>query len=220
MTDHSHAELAHKGDPSLDRLLFFSDGVFAIAITLLSIELHIPHGWDGTFAGLVRDGWPMFGAFLISFAVIGVLWNAHRRAFLRMTRFTNGVFVLNLGLLAGIALIPFATQLLYVNGPRGEAVVIYLSLVSTIGLMQGLVYGHAAFIADAIRPRQHWMMRLSAFVMQSFMPGLCSGVTLLFIGFLYGQVGLGVVALFAVALAAVIAFRIVANRRFGRAVPA
>jgi len=220
MTDHSHADLAHRGDPSLDRLLFFSDGVFAIAITLLSIELHVPHGWDGTFAGLITAGWAMFGAFLISFAVIGVLWNAHRRAFLKMTRFTSGVFVLNLLILAGIALMPFATQLLYVNGPRGEAVVIYLSLVSAIGLCQGLAYGYAAFIAHAMRPRLHWAMRLSAFLMQSLMPGLCSGLSLLFMGYLYGQVPLSIVIILAAALATLIGFQIFVSRRFGPRAPA
>ena len=220
MTDHSHADLAHKSDPSLDRLLFFSDGVFAIAITLLSIELHVPHGWDGTFANLVNAGWPMFGAFLISFAVIGVLWNAHRRAFLKMTRFTSGVFLFNMLVLAGIALMPFATQLLYVNGPRGEAVAIYLALVSAIGLSQGLAYGYAAFIADAVRPRQHWTLRLSAFLMQALMPGLCSGLTLLYIGFLYGQAPLSVVIALAVALAALIGFRVLVAKRFGPRVAA
>lgn len=211
MTDHTH-DIAHKGDPSLDRLLFFSDGVFAIAITLLSIELHVPHGWDGTFAGLIREGWRMFGAFAISFAVIGVLWNAHRRSFLRMTRFTNGVFALNLLLLGGIALMPFATQLLYVNGERGQAFLIYLSLVSLVGLIQGLTYGYAAFVADVIRPRQHVMLRLSAFLMQSLMPGLCCGLSLLFFARSYG-----VAAIVGAVLAVVIAIRVFAAKRYGPA---
>lgn len=216
MTDHSHSELAHKGDPGLDRLLFFSDGVFAIAITLLSIELHVPAGWDGTFAGLIRDGWPMLGAFAISFAVIGVLWNAHRRAFLNMVRFTSGVFALNLLLLGGIALIPFATQLLYVNGPKSESVLIYLALVTLIGLTQGLIYGYAAFVADAIRPRHHRVLQLSAFAMQALMPGLCSGLTLM----LLGHAPLWIVAGFAVTLVLLIGFRWYAHRRFKAAVPA
>jgi len=210
MTDHTH-DVAHKGDPSLDRLLFFSDGVFAIAITLLSIELHVPHGWDGTLAGLVRESWAMLGAFSISFAVIGVLWNAHRRCFLRMTRFTTGVFALNLLVLAGIALMPFVTQLLYVRGPNGEPVFIYLGLVWLIGIAQGLAYGYAAFFADAIRPRQHGMLRLSAFLMQAMMPGLCSSLALLLMGgapILFTAVIGGVLAL-------LIVFRVVVARRFG-----
>lgn len=215
MTDHTQ-DIAHKGDPSLDRLLFFSDGVFAIAITLLSIELHVPHGWDGTLAGLFRESWPMLSAFAISFGVIGVLWNAHRRCFLRMVRFTQGVFVMNLLVLAGIALMPFATQLLYVNGPRGEPVFIYLGLVSMIGLSQGLAYGYAAFIADAVRPRQSILLRVSAFLMQSLMPGLCSSLALLSMGRAPLWMILSVVA----GLAFIILFRIVASRRAGAVVPA
>jgi uncharacterized membrane protein len=216
MTDHSHEALAHKGDPSLDRLLFFSDGVFAIAITLLSIELHAPHGWDGTFGHLVRDGGPMLASFALSFAVIGVLWNAHRRAFLRMTRFTAGVFGLNLVLLAGVALMPFATQLLYSDGPAGEAFAIYLTLVSVIGLVQGLTYGYAAFVADAVRPRQHAMMRLSALLMQGFMPGLCCAFGL----FAFSNAPRWWVGVTVVLLALLIGFRVFAGKRFGPREPA
>ena len=215
MTEHLLIE-GHKGDPSLDRLLFFSDGVFAIAITLLSIELHVPHGWDGTFAMLLRDSHAMLGAFAISFVVIGVLWNAHRRAFLRMVRFTQGVFVFNLMVLGGIALMPFATQLLYVRGVTGEPVLIYLSLVSLIGLAQGLIYGYAAFVADAIRPRQHWIPRLSATAMQALMPGLCSGLTLL----LLGHADAWIILLLVGGLVLLIGFRVFANQRFGALSPA
>lgn len=215
MTDHTH-DIAHQGDPGLDRLLFFSDGVFAIAITLLSIELHVPHGWDGSFAGLLNESWKMLGSFAISFAVIGVLWNAHRRCFRQMTRFTTGVFVTNLLVLAGVALMPFATQLLYANTQGGEAFSIYLSLVALIGVAQGATYGYAAFIADAIRPRHHLVMRLSAFLMQTLMPGLCCGLTLLLFGRATALLVLGV----SVVLALLIGFRVFAARRFGPAVPA
>ena len=150
MTDHSHAELAHKGDPSLDRLLFFSDGVFAIAITLLSIELHPPHNWDGSATMLWREGWPMFASFALSFLVIGIFWNAHRRLFRQMVRYTQGVFLLNLLLLAGIALMPFATSLMWRPTERPDGFFLYIGLVSAIGLTQGLTYGYAAFAADAI----------------------------------------------------------------------
>lgn len=210
MTDHTH-DIAHQGDPGLDRLLFFSDGVFAIAITLLSIELHVPHGWDGSFADLLNESWRMLGSFAISFAVIGILWNAHRRCFLKMSRFTTGVFVANLFVLAGIALMPFATQLLWTGGPANEAFLIYLSLVALIGVAQGLTYGYAAFVADALRPHQHRMVRISSFLMQTLMPGLCCGLSLLALG----HASLWVVIAIAVILAVLIGFRIFTGRRFG-----
>lgn len=212
MTDHSHEPMP-KGDPSLERLLFFSDGVFAIAITLLSIELHIPHGWDGTWAMLIREGGGMFAAFALSFVVIGILWNAHRRVFLRMTRFTQGVFALNLLLLGGIALMPFATTLLYSAGAGPEAFGVYLSLVFGIGLLQGAAYGYAAFVADVIRPRQSMMMRLSAMLMQAFMPGLCCALSFT----LSGRTPATLTAAMLVALAALVGFRVFAARRHGAA---
>lgn len=216
MTDHIQTELAHKADPGLDRLLFFSDGVFAIAITLLAIELHVPEGWDGRWATLWGARWPMFAAFGLSFLIIGVFWNAHRRLFLNMARFTHGVFALNLGLLAGIALMPFATGLLYEQPRGGEGFAIYLLLVVALGLMQGAAYGYAAFVADAIRPRQHWILRLSAMAMQALMPGVACGLSL----FLFGHGPAAWTAALALALVGLVVFRIVAVRRYHGRVPA
>ncbi|QLQ13503.1 MAG: DUF1211 domain-containing protein [Brevundimonas sp.] len=129
MTDHSHSPETRE-DPSLERLLFFSDGVFAIAITLLSIELHPPHGWNGTVADLWGRGWQGFIAYGLSFLVIGIFWNAHRRIFIQINRFTQGIFLLNLLLLGAIALMPFATNLLYSQRGASEAYLAYLGLVS------------------------------------------------------------------------------------------
>ena len=199
MTDHSHEELAHKGDPSLDRLLFFSDGVFAIAITLLSIELHVPHGWNGTFASLVREGWPMVAAYVLSFAVIGVFWNAHRRLFIGMVRFSPGVFVLNLMLLGAVALMPFVTVLMYTKPVTIETFAIYLALVSLIGVLNGLTNFYAAFVADIVRPRRHPVRLTAGILMQSLMPGACCGTSLAFFAhapwWITGSLGAIVIAL-------------------------
>lgn len=211
MTDHDHSDLAHKGDPSLDRLLFFSDGVFAIAITLLSIELHVPHGWDGTFAGLVREGWPMLAAYALSFAVIGVFWNAHRRLFIGMVRFSPVVFVLNLMLLGAVALMPFVTVLMYTPPVTVETFAIYLGVVSLIGVLNGLTNAYAAFVADIIRPRRHPMRLTAGILMQSLMPGACCGTSLAFFAhapfWITGALGLTVIGL--------IAFLSWTTRRYG-----
>lgn len=214
MTDHSHSDLAHKGDPGLDRLLFFSDGVFAIAITLLSIELHAPHDWDGTAAMLWREGWAMFLSFGLSFAVIGVFWNAHRRLFQQMVRYTQGVFVLNLLLLAGIALMPFATNLLWHPGHLLDRFIIYVSLVCFIGAMQGLTYGYAVFVADAMRPRLPWPRRLSTMLLQTFMPGTTCGLSLAITFLAMGMGSVALVVVLAVVLAGLIGFMVYTGRRY------
>ena len=213
MTEHAH-HLDHK-DNSLDRLVFFSDGVFAIAITLLSIELHPPHGWDGTAASLWSQGWTGFMAYAVSFVVIGVFWNSHRRIFNQVNRFTPGVFAWNLALLGAIALMPFVTSLLYITGPKSQAFAVYLGLVSVAGLIQGLLLAQAAFVDRAVRPGVHWARRVTAALAAGLLPGLMSAATMLFYARLAGSgvplilpIGLMVVAV------AVIAAQIWAGRRF------
>lgn len=175
-------EIKHEIDPSLHRLLFFSDGVFAIAITLLSIELHVPHGWDGTLAGLWRSGWPMLSAFAVSFLVIGVFWNAHRRIFAQITRFSGGVFLFNLLLLGCVALMPFATSLIYSHGPHDQTLMIYLSLVAVTGLMQGLVYGYAAFVSDSLLPSVTRPQRIVTFLTMIILPVVVCSMALALTG--------------------------------------
>jgi len=90
------------------RLEAFSDGVFAIAITLLVIELHVPSGQEGLVHGLAQE-WPRYLGYLVSFAFIGGVWMAHSN----MTRFIKAVDAslmrLNLLLLLLVSLLPFTT---------------------------------------------------------------------------------------------------------------
>lgn len=213
MSDHTH-DFIHKGDPNLDRLVFFSDGVFAIAITLLSIELHPPHGWNGSVADLWARGWPGFAAYALSFIVIGVFWNAHRRIFSQVRRFTQGVFLLNLLLLGAIALMPFVTSLLYSEPTPNEAFVAYLGLVSVIGLIQGLMLAWAAYVSRSLAGDVHPVLRLSAVLSAALLPGLISGACLMAFGVLGGGVPAILPVLLGGAAAMVIAFRVWAGRRF------
>lgn len=212
MTTQTADAPAHK-DHGLERLLLFSDGVFAIAITLLAIELHVPEGWDGRWASLWAERWPMFTAFALSFGIIGVFWNAHRRVFTGMTRFSTGVMTFNMLALAGIVLMPFATTLLYEQPRNGEGPWIYLTLVTAVGVMHSAAYGWAAFVDDSIRPRPHWAMRASGVVMHALTPGLACALSF----FLMGQ-GAGLLAvLTAVVLGLLVLSRILIGRRFGGA---
>lgn len=108
-----------KTDHALERLVFFSDAVFAIAITLLVIEIHPPHlerGEDASrhLQALVRLT-PNFIGFAVSFGVIGAFWAGHHRAFTLAGRYHNGVLLWNLALLGTIAFVPFVTAFMSVN---------------------------------------------------------------------------------------------------------
>ena len=105
---------------STGRVEAFSDGVFAIAITLLILEIRVPHGEHGLWAGLLAL-WPSYIAFLLSFVVILIMWVNHHEL-LRMARGVNYPFFFANGLLLlTVTFIPFPTAVLAQNLATAEA---------------------------------------------------------------------------------------------------
>ena len=128
------------------RLEAFSDGVFAIAITLLVLELHVPHESPSLGAGLLTE-WPSFGAFATSFATIGIMWLNHHRLFMLVRRVDHWLLVLNGLLLFGICVLPFPTHLVaqYLGGPgQGLAVTVYACTSIYIALAFNALWRYAA----------------------------------------------------------------------------
>jgi uncharacterized membrane protein len=97
----------------LERMAFFSDAVFAIAITLLVIEIHVPHVTapytDMAFLEALNELIPNFIGFFVSFFVIGAIWAGHHRAFDCARHWSPTLFAPNLLLLSAIAAMPFFT---------------------------------------------------------------------------------------------------------------
>jgi uncharacterized membrane protein len=111
------------------RTLAFSDGVFAIAITLLILEIRVPpESAPGGLGNALVDLWPSYLAFLVSFATIGVMWLNHHRLFTLINKVDDGLIGLNLLLLLGVTWVPFPTALLaeHLLGPDQHiAAVVY-----------------------------------------------------------------------------------------------
>ncbi len=103
------------------RLEAFSDGVYAIAITLLVLDLKVPTVEDGKLASALARQWPMYFAFLVSFAFIGIMWVNHHRLFNHIRRCDNRLLFLNLLLLLGVTVVPFPTALLSAHLRGGDA---------------------------------------------------------------------------------------------------
>src|SRR5437870_4075423 len=99
------------------RLEAFSDGVFAVAITLLILNIQPPSLStpnlleDGPLLDFLGKQWPMLLAFATSFFTIGIMWINHHRLFTHIKRIDNTLLVLNLLLLLVIVFIPFPTAL-------------------------------------------------------------------------------------------------------------
>jgi uncharacterized membrane protein len=93
------------------RVEAFSDGVVAVAITLLVLNLRTPVT-DGSLISALADEWPAFVAFFISFLGIGIVWVSHHAFFHTLAHVDRPLLFIDLGLLMAIVMIPFATSLL------------------------------------------------------------------------------------------------------------
>jgi uncharacterized membrane protein len=94
------------------RLEAFSDGVFAIAITLLVLEITVPAESDADLLGAVIDQWPSYLGYVVSFSTIGALWLGHSAVTEHIARADATLVRLNLLLLLVVSFIPFPTRLL------------------------------------------------------------------------------------------------------------
>lgn len=129
-----------------DRVLAFSDGVFAIAITLLVLNLTIPSVHHDLLGALGRE-WPRFLSYVTSFVLIGILWSNHHHIFNHVKRANHTFLIINVVFLLWVASIPFPTAILasYLDNPpeRRTAMVIYAVTFLIGALLFNLVWRYA-----------------------------------------------------------------------------
>jgi uncharacterized membrane protein len=141
-----------------NRVEAFSDGVMAIAITLLVLELKVPVGsaHDHLLADLAAR-WPSYAAYVAAFLTIGIIWLNHHTLLAKIARFDARLHWLNLMLLFGVATLPFPTALLadYVNlgGDNAKVAAAAYGLVSTfMALPWGFMWRHLMDHPDLLEP--------------------------------------------------------------------
>jgi uncharacterized membrane protein len=130
---------------SKTRLEAFSDGVIAVAITLLALDLHVPAAGSAHSLGhVLGHQWPEYAAYVVSFATIGIIWINHHAMLARCARIDHTIMVLNLLLLMTIGVLPFSTAL----------------------MSQYLRAAHGAHLAAAVYGGSFLLMALAFFAMQ------------------------------------------------------
>jgi uncharacterized membrane protein len=123
------AQDEHTHPNETQRIEAFSDGVFAIAITLLIIEIGVPHvTGEESLAEALRDLWPNYLAYVLSFVMIGIYWANHHSFFRLFVRSDHYFLMLNVFFLMAIAFMPFPTAVLgeYLDDPNQRDVAVRL----------------------------------------------------------------------------------------------
>ena len=138
------------------RLEAFSDGVFAIAATLLTLDLRVAPAQPDLSRTLL-DQWPAYAAYLVSFLTIGIIWVNHHTLLEHITRVDRRFLYLNLLLLLSVAVVPFPTSVVgeYIKDARGAtpALVLYGLVALLIAVAFALIFFYATADGRLVRDR-------------------------------------------------------------------
>ncbi len=139
------------------RVEAFSDGVIAVAITLLVLDLKVPHVGGGSLWHALLVQWPAYAAYLTSFLIIGIMWINHHSLFQRIRYVNRPLMLLNLVLLAAIVAIPFAASLVseYLTEPNFNgniAMAVYSAVSFAAALGFGLLWGYTLHRPELLEP--------------------------------------------------------------------
>ena len=162
-------------DESTTRVEAFSDGVFAIAITLLILEIRVPE--DGSLGHGLLEIWPSYFAYVTSFLTIGVIWFNHHTIFRMVARVDRTLLFLNTLLLMVVAFIPFPTRLVadFLREGGGDeriAAVAYGTTFVVLAVVFNVCWRWIARGRRLIRPEVH--EDEVAAVTRAFNPGIPS----------------------------------------------
>ena len=139
---------------SKGRVEAFSDGVFAVAITLLIFNIQIDKGAPGGLLAALLAAWPKYAAYVASFLTIGVMWINHHGLFERIARINRALTFLNLLLLMAIVFLPFSTAQLGSNilvpGDANTAASFYALNAVVIAIFFSAVWTYALTHPDLL----------------------------------------------------------------------
>ncbi len=143
----------HRGVPGNERIAAFSDGVFAIAITLLVLELHVPTSVPaGGLIELVPEFLPKLAGHVITFVILGIYWVGHHNMFLHIKRHDRALLWLNNLFLLFVAIMPFPTGLIVQYGNDRMAVIAYAGTLVLAGLSLDLIWRYATYKHRLVTP--------------------------------------------------------------------
>jgi uncharacterized membrane protein len=180
-----------------ERLEAFSDGVFAIAITLLILEVRVPSGEELSTSARLADAlwalWPSYLAYAIGFSTIGIMWINHHNLLRHVERVDHGLILANLLLLGVVAFVPFPTALLAatLTGP-GQQLGVLADLATFVALTVAFnLFWYAARRGGNLFRAEADQRSIEA-ITRSYALGIPGGLFALALGFVNPLLGLAV----------------------------
>jgi uncharacterized membrane protein len=148
-------------ETGMERIVFFSDAVFAIAITLLALEIRLPediaHAGNQELLQNLFSIWPKYLGYFIGFLSIGNFWVIHHRQYQYIERYDTRLMFINLLVLMAVAFIPFSTSVISVNGNR-TATILYALNASLVGILSTLLWIYASHKRRLVLPHMEFAM--------------------------------------------------------------
>jgi len=165
---------------SKSRTEAFSDGVIAVAITLLALDLHVPSaGSAASLAHQLGEQWPNYAAYAVSFLTIGIIWINHHAMLRRVVAVDHTIVMLNILLLMTIVVLPFSTALLaeYLKTGHGDhlAAAIYggsllLMSIAFITMHRQVLVAKPHLLDERItEEHKRWLLRRNAIGMTPYL---------------------------------------------------
>jgi len=138
------------------RLLTLADGIFAIAMTLLVLDLRLPDTPVGDLAARLKSLFPRFGTFVVSFVVLGVFWFAHHQTFHFVVRVNRTLVWLSILFFLGVALIPFVASVLGANYDNPIALALYGTVIGLLTVVGYVIWwyltGDHGLVVEGLDP--------------------------------------------------------------------
>ena len=172
--EQAHIGLHH--DYKLQRLIVLTDAVFAIAMTLLALELRPPLTWDGSIVGLFSAMRISLISYGVSFMAVALYWVSHRRIFGFIIKADLPLTLLSLIALGLVTLLPVVTRFMTEHGGDHAALSVYLGLFAAIGVANTVAWGYACLRSGLVDPAMDRPSRIVYLLLQLWPALTCSAV--------------------------------------------
>jgi uncharacterized membrane protein len=170
-----------KESKGIERISFFSDAVFAISITLLTLDLALPpHTTQANLPAHLRALLPNYEAFAFTFLLIGLRWLTHHVQFRYIQHYDDPLLGLNLALLLVVAFLPFPSRVIAEYPDSRAANTLYIGSMALAGLLSTWLWFHACWIGHLVDDRLDAAARLNLLGRWITLP-ILFGIALIFI---------------------------------------